>query len=48
MEKIIPLVLTLAAYSDTGLGFFLRCRMVGPVALFDPGLAAYIAAMIHL
>ena len=48
MEKIFPLALTLAAYSDTTIGLWLRLQMVKPVAFFDPGLAAYIAVLVHV
>lgn len=47
MEKIIGLIATLVAYSDTYLGFVLRSKMVQPIGAFDPELAAYIAAMFH-
>lgn len=48
MQKILSLVVTLVAYSDTTAGLWLRVQMVEPVSWIDAGLAAYIATMIHL
>ena len=47
MAKILSLALTLAAYSDTYAGFWLRWQMVKPIRVFDPDLAAYIAYAVH-
>jgi len=48
MEKVIGLFVTLIAYSDTYVGYVLRTRMAEPVSFFDPGLATYIALMVHI
>ncbi len=47
MEKFLSLSVTLAAYSDTFLGFLLRSFMVLPVGFFDPELALYMALALH-
>ena len=46
--KIVSVILTLAAYTDTSIGFMLRGIMVRPVGAFDPELANYILWFAHL
>ncbi len=47
MAKILSLLATLAAYSDTYLGVWLRGKMTMPVHLVDSDLAAYITYAVH-
>ena len=47
MTKILGLALTLAAYSDTALGLWLRIVMTAPVGAVDAPLAMYIVENLH-
>lgn len=47
MAKILSLIATLVAYSDTSLGVWLRGKMILPVHLVDSDLAAYIVYAVH-
>ena len=45
--KIVSVMLTLAAYTDSHIGFTLRGFMVRPLGAFDPELANYILWFAH-
>ncbi len=47
MTNWFSLALTFAAYTDTAVGLYLRCMMVGFVQYVDPELAVYVATEMH-
>ena len=47
MTNWISLTITLAAYTDTPAGFYLRSMMAQFVSYIDPALASYIALELH-
>ena len=42
MTKILGPAFTLAAYTDTAAGLWLRSVMAAPIDFVDPGLVAYV------